>query len=291
MTWYMFVPYLSALTSVFLLGGTLILTPSTSYFRVFMLAVIMIPITITTFTAKFVSSMDIFNICFGIAFGPHFLFDTFDLLCISRVDYQDVHSKANKKTDDYDDNDEYSSGSCVARPKPAIPWVADLILNKRRIRQPGQVKNLPVFDSRNPHKIVSRRELVMFRATRFALFYLLLDFLSTQLMENAEVKFAIGKENLLYRIVCGELSSSDAAESIGGIIGFGVSGVMFIIGCHDLGSVLVVGSGLGNVADWPPLFGPITEAYSVRRFWGYVFIYFLWSFRTFRDVSQVVTHR
>jgi hypothetical protein len=37
---------------------------------------------------------------------------------------------------------------------------------------------------------------------------------------------------------------------------------------HDLFAIMFIAAGLDESWEWPPLFGPITEAYSMRRYWS-----------------------
>lgn len=253
---YTFIPYLSMLTSVSLLGGTLIFIPPTSYLRVFMVAVMMVPVVITIVTAKYASNMDVYNQCFSILYGTEFVFEMFDLVCVSRVSYD-----GNKHGDS-------ANLPWHLRATMASNWALDAMFNKRGIGRPDQIRNLPVFDRRNPRKAVSRRELLTFRAVRFVLIYIVTDFSSNQVVEDAEIKFAPGKEKILTRLATGDMSGQDIAEIFGAVAGFGAIGGLSMVACHDLLSILMVGLRGDDTASWPPLFGPISEAYSIRRFWG-----------------------
>ena len=39
---------------------------------------------------------------------------------------------------------------------------------------------------------------------------------------------------------------------------------------HSLLAVVHIGFRLQDPSLWPPIFGELSEAYSIRRFWGYV---------------------
>jgi hypothetical protein len=104
---------------------------------------------------------------------------------------------------------------------------------------------------------------------RFVLSYLLLDFITNQTVPDIE-HFAFGKERLLHRIAAGDLSLADGLEVAGTVLGYSFAAYFAESMMYDFFSVLAVGLGISQVADWPPLFGSIFEAYSVRRFWASV---------------------
>lgn len=41
-------------------------------------------------------------------------------------------------------------------------------------------------------------------------------------------------------------------------------------GLYCLAGILAVGSGLSSPEMWPPVFGPLEDSYTVRKFWGSV---------------------
>ena len=39
---------------------------------------------------------------------------------------------------------------------------------------------------------------------------------------------------------------------------------------HSLAAATTVAIGISRPCDWPPMFGRLSDAYSLKRFWGYV---------------------
>jgi hypothetical protein len=56
---------------------------------------------------------------------------------------------------------------------------------------------------------------------------------------------------------------------IWGVALFGISSTVNVSIIHITSSIVIVGSGLSQPDMWPPVFGRLIDAYSVRRFWGY----------------------
>lgn len=44
--------------------------------------------------------------------------------------------------------------------------------------------------------------------------------------------------------------------------------VMFLSAFHDFLAIIFIAAGIDESWEWPPLYGPLTEAYTVRRFWA-----------------------
>lgn len=248
---HIFIPYLSFLTGHILLGLVLIWVPPTSYLRALLLPVLIIPPIITAFTAEYASSVKPFNFIFGVGYGPRLVMEIFDLVCVSKR----VYNVEDGDNDGIAWYTRFNKSAC---------WALDLMFNKREIGHPGQVKYVP----RGSDKIVSKRSFMIFRSIRFVCFYLLLDFLSLQSLEDVDVKFAPGKERMLKRMLERDLPGADLGEIIGGVIGFGAAGSLLLFVLHDFLSLCMVGLGVSRVADWPPIFGSVTDLYSVRRLWG-----------------------
>ena len=96
--------------------------------------------------------------------------------------------------------------------------------------------------------------------------YLLLDLmaLGNDERQNA-IQFHSAKVPLLTRI--DDVSAEELGMRIGATIGAGLGIYCAQEGLQSLLAMIAVGIGLGDVRYWRPRFGPISEAYSLRKFW------------------------
>lgn len=145
----------------------------------------------------------------------------------------------------------------------------DVSLNPRLVNTSYQVKNVPRWSQGEPQRVPSRGSFLRRTAFIVLLNYLAVDLssLGAQPERNAvlfsDQKVALfrrwdslGPEELVVRALASFM------------LWLNIYCIFRIF--HGLIVLLAVGSGFSKVQDWPPPFGPLSEAYSVRRFWGYV---------------------
>ncbi|KAK2865366.1 hypothetical protein FQN49_003642 [Arthroderma sp. PD_2] len=262
MDWrYTFITYLSAFTAHVLLLLVLVYVPPTSYLRAWLVPVLLVPTVIVAQTAVHATSVMPLNFIFGVGYGARLALEIFDLLCISKEAYPGYRKWAShkeKKTDEA----ALVTVPWHARCYSAINWLWDITSIDRRLDGYSAI-------SRQQAALVSKRRFLTFRTIRFILGYLLLDFITAQSLEDAHVKFGPGKEKILSRIIEGSYSGQDLGETLGAIVGFALAGYLNLTVLFDFISVLAVGLGISDVEGWPPIFGPLSEMYSIRRFWRY----------------------
>ena len=139
-------------------------------------------------------------------------------------------------------------------------------VSTRNIGTSFEVPGVPRFSAKDPSYVPSKSTFLRQKALLLLSCYLVLDafnFLSqpgqNQLLYNdSEVSLALAKNRSAERIIVRSAST----------LGFWVS--LYCIIQLYMGSVAVlsVGLGLSDVRSWRPGFGPVNEAYTVRRFWG-----------------------
>ncbi|KAM5484221.1 hypothetical protein MaudMau93_005938 [Microsporum audouinii] len=273
MSWpcYTLIAYLSALTAHLLFLLVLVYVPPTSYLRAWLLPVLLAPTVIVSYTAVYATSVMPLNFVFGVNYGSRLALEMFDLLCISKVSCPETCGSVNSCSASVNGAPykEKTTDGVVAvipwhtRAYNAVTWLFEALSTDRR--QDGY----PDI-SREKMKLVSKKQFLIFRSTRFILGYLLLDFITSQSLEDASVKFGPGKERILSRLIGGDFSGRDLGETLGSIIGFAAAGYLNLVVLFDLVSVLAVGLGISAVESWPPYFGPLTELYSIRNFWSVV---------------------
>lgn len=263
-------PHLSIVASISLLGWAVIsIPPNDTLKRAGVFPLILAPIITTILHAGNAGPIQLWNIYAAMMFGTHLAFSAFHTLFIARIAYTPPP------------NDPYPLWTKTR-------FALDLAINKRRIGHADQVRDVPPFSSKNPTSVPSKRSFLACRSTRFILLYILLDLLTLQDLENAETKCAPGQDAILPRLLNNWISGPEFAELIGVTFAYGICGVIGLTACHDLVSVVSVGSGSSVVVDWPPLFGDPRDAYTLRRFWG---VFWHQQFRiVLTSVSGFVVH-
>lgn len=139
-------------------------------------------------------------------------------------------------------------------------------VSTRKAATPYQVKGLSPFSGQDPQYVPSRGVFLLNKAVILLLCYLVMDFssLASQPDQNPVLYHPsriswlnaenLGAEPLLIR-------STTA-------LGFWVNLYCIVQFYMGIFAFFTVGIGASKVEDWPPCFGPVSEAYSVRRFWG-----------------------
>ncbi|EGC45427.1 conserved hypothetical protein [Histoplasma capsulatum var. duboisii H88] len=269
MTFKIFIPYLAAALAVTLQGITLIYIPPNSHKRKYMLPVILLPVSLVCFTAQHASFVGPWNIFIGLEFGALLGLEVFDNVCLSKVSYHavGVAQVGGRKKNDDDDPDTTNAWSQFC---DKVRWSVDIAINKRHINRADQTRNVPLFDSSRPQHVPSRRSFLLFRAARFILLYLALDLITSQPLEDAQAKFAAGKERIFTRVLARDISPAEIGEALGIIMAHCVCGYMSLLLGYDIFSLVAVGLCGGRVSDWRPLFGDIRQVYTIRTFWRYV---------------------
>jgi hypothetical protein len=260
--------FLSIIPTAVLLSLTLIYVPPSSPNRILMLAVILSATAVTLAAAVRVNRKTAMHTFIGTEYGPLLALQVVDLVLLSRVYYKDDLRDAAPTSKSCSTNQTAVPEPSASTFMNAVCWSVDLTINMRQVGTARQVKNMPRFNPRLPRYIPSQRSFLLFRTARFVLFYLLMDFVDTQPLVDAETKFAPGKEWIVTRIMGGKFLFADAGETVGVTAGFLVCTCITLMLGYDFLSIIGVGLGISGVEDWPPLFGSVKEAYSVSRFWG-----------------------
>ncbi len=140
--------------------------------------------------------------------------------------------------------------------------------NPRRLNTPYQVKNVPRWSYGEPQQVPCRGEFLRRTAINVLFCYAIVDIcsLGAQPEHNA---FLFGDDKVAFFTRLGSLGPEEVVirASASLILWLNIFCIFRIF--HGLLCCLAVGSGLSEVKDWVPPFGPLLEAYSVRRFWGY----------------------
>lgn len=133
-----------------------------------------------------------------------------------------------------------------------------LLWNPRRVGTRWQVKNVPASSGG-----WTRARFVRTRLATTLAAYLVLDLMASAPPPNPALLSP--PKATLYKIA--SLSSEDIIFRVIATASFGLCAALIDL---VVGNTLAIGcviSGLSSPQDCPPLYGPITEAYSIRRFW------------------------
>ena len=132
-----------------------------------------------------------------------------------------------------------------------------------------EVPNLAKFDSKDPSYVPSRGKYLRWAVLRVVAVYFIIDALTSFNDPVAMAPlFTDDKIPLLARL--SELTLQDAITRA--ITGFSFWLVNFLVLMlfFDVPGVFCVATGLSGVEWWRPPFNSILEAYTLRRYWGYV---------------------
>ena len=150
--------------------------------------------------------------------------------------------------------------------KARIRYAELFLFETRGIGQPWQAKNTPPFSSREPSYIPYRAQFLRRTLLSTSLCFLIVDLLTSQppdpaLFNALDIPFFTGPRNTSAERI--------AMRSVIAIVHWLV-GYCFINFWAGSFALVAVGLGGDSPANWRPMFGDIGEAYTVRRFWGYV---------------------
>ena len=142
------------------------------------------------------------------------------------------------------------------------------IYSHRNIGTPNEVKNVPPFSAVDPQYVPSRARFLVDKAVIFLFCYMILDLAtsgSPQPDANA-INFSIRKVPLFSRLAT--VSGEELVIRLVTTLGLWVSLYCVLQAGTSLYAFVFVALCIDQPRDWPPSFGSLREAYSVRQFWG-----------------------
>jgi hypothetical protein len=130
----------------------------------------------------------------------------------------------------------------------------------RFINTPFQIENVPPVSTRNTKAFLWRKTGVVVCS------YLLLDLINSTADPAISLKyFTPDKVSLLYRM--NEASVEELVIRAFTTLAAGISLNCVQGGMYNLFGLLSVGLGLSTPKEWPPFYGSLREAYTLRNFW------------------------
>ena len=142
-----------------------------------------------------------------------------------------------------------------------------MTLSSRQVNTPFQVKNMPRFSNRSADFVPSRAVFLRNTALAILVCYLIVD-LSTMAAQPEQNSILFNQQNVPLLVRWDEISAASLAVRTFASLAVWLNiYYIFRIG-HGIIWFVAVCTGLSKVSAWPPAFGPLAEAYTVRRFWG-----------------------
>jgi len=147
----------------------------------------------------------------------------------------------------------------------ALKWAWGVVWNFRAVGTPREVKNMPKWSYSDPTLVPSRSAFLLKRGAAVIGAYLVLDFLNSQPPPDLS-HFTATK--------AGQFSGF-SGQSVEDVIARMVTTAIFwfslrltIALFYNSFSLIPVALMIDGPEDWPPYFGSVLSAYSVRTFWA-----------------------
>lgn len=145
-------------------------------------------------------------------------------------------------------------------------WAYRVLANPRGIGTEWQIRNLPLFSE--AQWVPSRRRFLLTQMVACLGFYFLGDLYSRSLPFIPWQKGDLSPDKVKFFRRLGEVTIRELIVRMFFFVNMFLPQYLLYRAFHSgaaVISVLLLGD---SPADWPPLFGDIREAYSIRRFWG-----------------------
>lgn len=142
----------------------------------------------------------------------------------------------------------------------------ELSVSTRKAGTLYQVKGLRPLSTRDPQSLPSRGSFLASKIFQSLISYLILD-LSTLASQPDQNQVLYHHTRISWRNL-DNLTTEHLAIRVATTLGFWLN-VYCVIQCYmGFFALIAVGFGVSKVEYWPPGFGPMSEAYTIRRFWG-----------------------
>lgn len=179
-----------------------------------------------------------------------------DDLCLTKVSFGDEETTAKKSPP--------TSRSAISR----LRFGVSNLWNMRAVGTAHQISKIPSWSSSPAtlSHVPSRGQEILRHVKNATLSYLVLDVFANQPPPDLENLMSPRNELLFTRL--GEIDAQEALFRLGAVLGFWLNTFCVI---HLVNSVFSLGyliSGLYPVRMLPPVWGRLSDAYTIRRFWG-----------------------
>lgn len=204
---------------------------------------------------------------------------TYVLDYVDRVLLQRWAFEAGGPTKRFDPNNETNGGATKKETRGSTGltsslWARlmfgfDAATSRRHLNTPYEVKNCRHFSAKDESYVPSRSKFVLGALGSFIACYLFIDINDANAQSDQDTAlFAPDKVPFFSRL--GDVTPEELAVRfiIPPIIW--ATSYSMIQMTYDLMSIVAVSLRITDVKSWRPVFGSIWDAYTVRKFWGYV---------------------
>ncbi|EGD96737.1 acetyltransferase [Trichophyton mentagrophytes] len=137
----------------------------------------------------------------------------------------------------------------------------------RHIGTPYQVKNVPRFSEKDPEYIPSRSRFLIWTAFLYAACYIFLDLITFKVDIDTNLKYFTQKNVPFFT----RLPDISGDEIVMRVINTIISGLIMICvqrSFYSLVGFFSVLLGISEPREWPPYFGSLSQAFTLRRTWA-----------------------
>ncbi|CEI65992.1 hypothetical protein FVEN_g4596 [Fusarium venenatum] len=181
---------------------------------------------------------------------------SFDDLCLTKLSFGDEETTAKKSSP--------TSSSTATR----LGFGVSNLWNMRGVGTVKQISKIPSWSS-SPAAlslVPSRRQELLRHVKNATLSYLILDVFANQPPPDIENLMSPRNELLLTRL--GEIDAQEALFRLFAVLGFWANTFCVIHLVNSVFSLVYLILGLYPVRMLPPVWGSLSDAYTIRRFWG-----------------------
>lgn len=136
----------------------------------------------------------------------------------------------------------------------------------RYIGTPYQARNVPHFSASDPSYVPSRSNFLSRKAIIFLISFAVLDLINL----GADPPLDFSPETIPLFTRVSHVTGQQLLTRLMTTLGYGIAVCSFQQLIHSIAALIDMGFGFSKVESWRPLFGSLEEAYTLRRFWGFV---------------------
>ena len=139
--------------------------------------------------------------------------------------------------------------------------------NGRMIGTPWEVKGVPPFSTKDDNYVPTQTQFILQTCLRLLTAYLVLDVLTAWGdPDKNPVNYSLDLVPIFRRL--GEVTVEQIAIRLITTIALWTSIYCIITMLYSVVSLTAVLSGVSEVRSWPPVYGSLSKAYTIRGFWG-----------------------